>query len=106
MFVFFLICGLTYSSNVSAQIAINNTTETWIVSFQNADTTCPPGVTLFTIGPDPAAGRGVLQASNPNFCNNKFQASGTWQATCSLLTDNVQYTAPSFLSPAIFIFNP
>ena len=110
MIVFFLICGLAYSSNVNAQLAINNTLETWIVSYQNADTPCPPGFTTFTIGPDPNAGRGVLQASNPNFCNNKFQASGTWFSTCSLLTNNVQYIAPSVgvfpPTPAVFIFNP
>jgi len=110
MFAFFLLCGITYSSTANAQIAINNTLETWIVSFQNADTPCPPGITIFTIGPIPTAGRGVLQGSNPVGCNNKFQGSGTWTATCSFLTDNVQYIAPSVgifpPTPAVFIFNP
>ena len=108
LIAFFLVCGLAYSSSMSAQIAINNTTETWIVSFQNADTPCPPGITIFTIGPVPTAGRGVLQASNPNFCNNKFQGSGFWNAPCSLLTNSVQYIAPAATlppTPAIFIFN-
>jgi len=106
-FVFFLLCGITYSSSLSAQFAINNTTETWIVSYQNADTPCPPGFTVFTIGPIPTAGRGVLQGSSPNTCNNKFQGSGVWAATCSALTSTVQYIAPSIFFPQpIFIFNP
>ena len=112
MFVFFFVCGLTFSSSVNAQLAINNTFESWIISFQNANTTIPPTgglVVPFTIGPNPTAGRGVLQAINPNFCNNKFQGSGTWIAACSFLTNNVVYIAPSIgifpPTPAIFIFN-
>lgn len=106
-FVFALLCGLTYSSDVNGQIAINNTNEAWIISYQNAQTLIPANTsTTFTIGPNPTAGRGVLQAINPNFCNNKFQASGSWQALCSFQTDNVQYFAPTLFSPAVFIFNP
>lgn len=107
-FAFVLLCGVTYSSN--AQIAINNTLETWIVSYQNVDTPIPPGIWPFTLGTNTSAGIGVMQASNPNFCNHKFPAPGTWISTCSFFTNNVVYSAPIISPffppiPAIFTFN-